>query len=120
MNRQQRGGRVFARSLRRGAGSGIPCAHRTDAGDALAAIVYYILPTGTGWRVSARGFTWNFRTREEGVEFALRTARDFAAATGRATSVRLQDGSGPLREVQAFAGVVRLPTGAENPSPAAR
>ena len=70
----------------------------------MTAIPYHILPTADGWRVSARGFAWNFRTQPSAVAFALSTAGDYARATGHPTSVRLQQPDGSFRELRAYDG----------------
>jgi hypothetical protein len=70
----------------------------------VTAIPYHILPTADGWRVSARGFTWNFRTQSDAVAFALSTADDYTRATGQATSVRLQQPDGRFHELRAYDG----------------
>jgi hypothetical protein len=65
-------------------------------------IPYTLVPTGDGWCLSARGFTWYFASRQKAVAFALTTARDFAQATGQATSVRVQGEDGAMRELRGF------------------
>jgi hypothetical protein len=67
-------------------------------------IPYTLVPAGDGWRLGARGFTWYFESRQKALAFALSTARDFALATGQATSVRLQGDDGAIRELRGFSG----------------
>ena len=71
-------------------------------------IPYTLVPSGNGWRLGARGFTWYFESRQKAVAFALATARDFAQATGQATSVRVQGDDGAMRELRAFSGQPRV------------
>jgi hypothetical protein len=70
-------------------------------------IPYTLVPAGNGWRLGARGFTWYFESRQKAIAFALGTARDFAQATGQATSVRVQADDGTLRELRSFSGQPR-------------
>jgi hypothetical protein len=74
----------------------------------MSCIPYTLVPAGDGWRLGARGFIWYFESRHKAVAFALATARDFAQATGQATSVRVQGDDGEIREVRAFSGQVRM------------
>jgi hypothetical protein len=67
-------------------------------------IPYHLAPAGNGWRLGARGFTWYFESRSKAVAFALATARDFAQATGQATSVRVEADDGSVRELRSFSG----------------
>src|SRR5688572_16575925 len=73
----------------------------------MAFIPYTLVPAGDGWCLSARGFTWHFSSRQKAVAFALTTAREFAQATGQATSVRVQGDDGGMRELRGFGGPVR-------------
>jgi hypothetical protein len=74
----------------------------------VTAIAYYILTTLDGWRVSARGFAWDFRTQAGAVTFALTMAADYARATGQATSVRLQQPDGSFHELRAYDGAAAM------------
>ena len=69
----------------------------------MPSIPYVLEPAGHGWRLAARGFIWYFESRLKAIAFALATARDFARATGQATSVRLLE-DGDLRELREFTG----------------
>jgi len=73
----------------------------------MACIPYTLVPAGDGWRLGARGFTWYFESRQKAIAFALATARDYAQATGQATSVRMQGDDGGIRELRGFDGRVR-------------
>ena len=68
----------------------------------MSCIPYTLTPAGDGWKLGARGFTWYFESREKAISFALATARDFAQATGQATSVRVQGDDGGIRELRGF------------------
>jgi hypothetical protein len=70
-------------------------------------IPYVLVPAGDGWRLEARGFTWYFDARQKAIAFALATARDYADATGQATSVRVQADDGGIRELRGFNGQPR-------------
>jgi hypothetical protein len=74
----------------------------------MTCIPYTLEPAGEGWRLGARGFTWYFDSRQKAIAFALATARDFTRATGQATSVRLQDVAGGIRELRGFDGQPHL------------
>jgi len=71
------------------------------------ATTYYILPTGTGWRVSSRGFTWDFRSEQEATAFALASARDYSNSAGRPTSVRIQRDWGNFVELRTYEATAR-------------
>jgi hypothetical protein len=73
----------------------------------MACIPYTLEPAGDGWRLGARGFTWYFESRQKAIAFALATARDYAEATGQATSVRMQGDDGDIRELRGFEGRAR-------------
>ena len=70
----------------------------------MTCIPYTLEPAGHGWRLVARGFIWYFESRLKAIAFALATARDFARATGHATSVRVHEASGDVRELRKFSG----------------
>jgi hypothetical protein len=70
----------------------------------VACIPYFLEPVGSGWKLVARGFMWHFESREKAIAFALATARDFAEATGQATSVRVQAEDGGVRQLRDFSG----------------
>ena len=72
----------------------------------MSCIPYVLEPSGNGWRLGARGFTWYFESRQKAIAFALSTARDFTDATGQATSVRVAADDGTVRELRAFGGMV--------------
>jgi hypothetical protein len=74
----------------------------------VAYVPYSITPAGDGWRLGARGFTWYFDSRARAIAFALATARDYAQATGQATSVRVQADDGSVRELRGFGGQARM------------
>ena len=67
-------------------------------------IPYILEPAGHGWRLAARGFIWYFESRLKAIAFALASARDFARATGQATSVRMLGPDGDLRELRGYNG----------------
>jgi hypothetical protein len=73
----------------------------------VACIPYTLLPSGAGWKLHARDFTWYFESRDKAISFALATARDFAEATGQATAVRMQDEDGGISELREFGGLSR-------------
>ena len=65
--------------------------------------------TNDGWRVVSRGFAWEFDNLARAFEFALDMAEQYARASGRTTSVRLQDeANGEVREARAFVGVAPI------------
>ena len=70
-------------------------------------ITYYILPTGTGWRVSSRGFTWDFRSEQEATAFALSSARNYANSACRPTSVRIQRDRSKFVELRTYEAAAR-------------
>jgi hypothetical protein len=74
---------------------------------AMSCIPYVLEPSGNGWRLGARGFTWYFESRQKAIAFALSTARDFTDATGQPTSVRVAADDGTIRELRAFGGLSR-------------
>jgi hypothetical protein len=65
------------------------------------------MPSGAGWKLGARGFTWYFESRDKAISFALATARDFAEASGQPTAVRMQAEDGDIRELRVFGGLPR-------------
>ena len=73
----------------------------------MTCIPYTIMPSGPGWKLCARGFTWHFESREKAISFALSTASDFAEATHQPTAVRMQAEDGGIRELREFGGLPR-------------
>jgi hypothetical protein len=75
----------------------------------VSCIPYTLAPAGVGWSLRARGFTWHFSSLRKAIAFALATARDYAHATGQATSVRMQGDDGGVRELRTFTAPARAP-----------